>query len=41
MTRRTQLRPNEIVVGVGEEPNNLPPLSKYTAVMAWELLGGK
>ena len=41
VTRRRQFRPNEIVAGVGGEPNNLPFHSKYAAVMAWVLLGGK
>ena len=31
--RRRQLRPNEIVAGVGGEPNNLPLHSKWAAVM--------
>ena len=33
MSRR-QLRANEIVAGIGGEPNNLPLHSKYAAVMA-------
>ena len=41
VTRRRQLRPNEIVAGIGGEPNNLPLHSKYAAVMVWVLLGGK
>ena len=31
--RRRQLRPNEMVAGVGGEPNNLPLHSKWAAVM--------
>ena len=41
VTRRRQLRPNEIVAGIGGEPNNFPLHSKYAAVMEWVLLGRK
>ena len=41
MSKRRQLRPKEIVAGVGGEPSNLPLHSKYPAEKVWVLLGGE
>ena len=41
VSKRRQLRPKEIVAGVGGEPNNLPLHSKYPAEKVWVLLGGE